>query len=236
MGGVFNPEPGHASRDRLSRIGHHFLSEDRRHLHMTLFPRHDDPHPLRAIDLARALARLGTRVAVIEPEHGTLLSFRPLPEPDTVSVTAMRSELRGGQTRQTNYADKSCGIEVTIIESTTTAHAMTAPFILIATPADAAGMRHAWLDLKALADGMTPPPVGVTITGANSLDEAAYCYGKFAAAAERFLGLELVSYACLLRDRQNHERELRNIATLLIADYQSGADAALSDDPPEEQR
>lgn len=234
MAGVPEPGSGRSSRDRLSRIGHHFLSEERRRPHITLFAGNDGSPPLRAIDLARALARLGTRVAIIEPEHGTILNFRLLPEPDTIFVTGMRGELRGGQTSQTGYADPLGGAEVMINESTTTGQPGLGSLVLLAVPADAVGMRRAWLDLKALANETATPAIGVTITDAINVDEAEYCYRKFAGAAERFLGMELFSYACLLRDRQNHHGELRNIASLLITDFRVSAGAALSNNPPEE--
>jgi hypothetical protein len=236
MGGAPEAESRQASRERLSRIGHHFLSEDRRRPHLSLFTRADDPDSLHAIDLARALARLGKGVTVIEPGLGTMLHFRLLPDADTYSVTGTRRELRGGQDRQTGFTDTRHGSTITIIDSTTTARIDPASFALLAIPADATGMRRAWLDLKALASDSLPSAIGVTITGAATLEDADCCYGRFAAAVDRFLGLEPVSYACLLRDRQNRALELRNIAALLIADLHAGADASMGETQPEETR
>ncbi len=220
------PEPDsfHGARDRLSRIGALFLSDDCRRAVIAL---HAVPGPqtLRAIELASALASHGYPATLSGAGHGPPLQIRLLPCADSFIVTGKPKELRAGIHRH-NMETTTQGIaEFVIIESTRTAHADTIPFVLLAVPADANGMRRAWIELKTIASGARPAIIGATITGVADIDEAEDCHARFAAAAERFLGIEVVSYACLLRDGQNREEELRNIAALLVADLATGPGA-----------
>lgn len=234
------PEFRGSARDRLTRIGHLFLSEDRRQLRFTLLARDEQQETLRAIDLARALTRLGKTVAVLEPDQAMIQQIRMLPDTDSFYVTGNAGEPPGRQERPSSYAGATGDAEIMIIASAPAANARTTPFVLLAVPADATGMRRAWLDLKALAGNgvpdANPAAIGVTIVNAGTLEEAEAGFGKFAGAAQRFLGLELVSYACLTRDGLDREPQLRNIAALLFAELQSGVQANVQDIPQGEYR
>jgi hypothetical protein len=228
------PESILSPRDRLSRIGALFLSDDQRQIQIALHVPPDDASPLRALELARALACLGHPVSVIETGRGMLMNLRLLPDADSFPVAGNAREPRAIAGRPRLHTAAQRDAEIVIIESTTATRADTTPFVLLPVPADAAGMRRAWTDLKILACGRPPAAVGATIIHAADLDEAEDCHARFAAAAERFLGIEVVSYACLLRDRQNRAQELRNIAALLVADLANGAGAAKPEDIVEE--
>lgn len=219
------------ARDRLSRIGGLFLSDERTHRHRIVLHAHrEDAQALPAIDLARAFARLGHPVTVIESPRDARLHLRVLPCADSFTVAGLTREPDDAFLRPNNDASARESDEIFIVESTSAAPAETIATGLIAVPADEQGMRRAWRLLKSLAAGRAGQDaiatIGATITGAIDPGDAGDCHARFAAAAARFLEIEVVSYACLLRDGQNREQELRNIAALLIADYGIGAGAA----------
>lgn len=230
------PESRGSTRDRLTRIGHLFLSEDRRQLRFTLLARHDDAETLNAVELARALTRLGKTVGVFEPATGMIHHLRVLPNADTSSVTRISAEPGLDPQRPTGYVSSTGDAEIMIIASSPASYARMTPFVLLAVPADANGMRRAWLDLKALAGYRMPDAIGATIVNAGTLEEADDRFERFAIAAKRFLGLELVSYACLTRDSRTREQELRNVAALLFAELRSGIQAETRDIHQEEHR
>ncbi len=219
------------ARDRLSRIGGLFLSDEQHRRHCLALHAHpDDAQALPAIDLARALARLGHPVAVIEPPRDVRLQLRVLPCADSFTVTGLMREPDDASHRPDYDASLRDSDEIFIVESTSATPAETIASGLITVPADEQGMRRAWRLLKSLAAHRPASgavaTIGATITGAIDPGDAGDCHARFAAAAARFLGIEVVSYACLLRDGQNREQELRNIAALLIADLGIGAGAA----------
>lgn len=226
----------HQPRDRLTRIGGLFLSEDHEPRRFALHAHPEDARALPAIDLARALACLGHPVTLLEHAQDALLQLRVLPCADTIPVISTRPELHAASRRRSYQERARDNDDIFIVESTSAVYTDKIPLLVLAVPAETRGMRRAWVMLKTLVAGGTPEVIGVTITGASDIGDAEDCYARFATAAERFIGIEIVSYACLLRSGQNREQELRNIAALLIADMSEASGAANHEHIDEESR
>ncbi|MBK9132765.1 MAG: hypothetical protein IPM20_14220 [Gammaproteobacteria bacterium] len=206
-------------KERLQRISRHFLDEGPAPARIAVLGIAGDADALPVHGLARALAARGVPVAVADttasllelvyrdpgmsstveealPETGTedmLARLRRGPRPDLMLVTAPPTDAQ------------PCAL------------------VLLGVPLQARGMRSAYLMLKALAQLAPIPVIGATLTGARTRDEASVGFTRFASAARRFLGIDLVSYSYLAagRSRGEDEASLNDIARLLLADLRS---------------
>lgn len=204
------------TRQRLQRISRHFLSDEGAIRRIAVLMDPEEPHALPVEGLARALAGLGCSVAVIDMGAGLLTLTLPVspsgqePEPPE----RILARLRGGRPPEL----------LLLPAPLAAADIASCDLALLAVPAQARGMRSAYLGLKALARRGRLPPIGVTLTGAPTPAEAAAAFGKFAVAAQRFLDIRITSYACVAVDANGEAgrgvaaSSLKDIARLLLAD------------------
>jgi hypothetical protein len=215
-------------RGRLARISHHFLGGERA-TRVLVLSAEAGAGDLSPNGLARAFARLGVTSAVLDGEG---LAFYAAAPPGGRSL---RLEPRLTAERLKGYWE-ACRAPAVLLGRADDAPLDQRMNLLISLPVDDAGMRRAFLRLKALA-GVKPPSVGATVVGAADRCQAEAAYERFAGAANRFLGLAVASYSYLpaptpLEDRAG--RDFDSIAMLLLDDWRdepredAGRDAAPS--------
>lgn len=209
MNGQAHRATDQTARQRLADIGHHFLSDAPAFMTFHLVTRRDDTDKAFAIGLARQMARLGRTVVMPDQEFETLLYYCP------------SGELAGSAQHLNKHRETPRHCDVMIITASDCLRQATN--VLMTVPSHPEDMRSAWIDLKTLVAGrQSGDNVGVTMIDADNPRDAEHAFDRFATAARQFLDIELNSYACLTRNRQDHDRQLRNIATLLLADGTPG--------------
>jgi hypothetical protein len=209
------------AKERLQRISRHFLSEEDEIRRIAVLAGPDELHSLPLDGLARALAGLGRSVAVIDAAAGLVTLTRP----DPVPQTAAGHEPSLHPERVMSGLFSAHRPDILLIRSPHPSAAITScDLVLLDVPAQARGMRAAYLGLKALAQSPRIPPIGITLTGAPGRDEAAVAFGRFALAAQRFLDIRVTSYSYLAADaargngRSMTAALLEDIAHLLLED------------------
>jgi hypothetical protein len=207
-------QPGQGSNDqargRLARISHHFLSDNRTLRVLAVGVERGDDSQFCA-RLARALAGLGITVALVEDDD--CLVFY-------TGGRALRREPILAPERLKDYWEdcRSPGVLMLPAEDALGGHRAN---VLIPVPVDDVDMRQAYRRLKQIASGSVSS-VGITITGTSDRFQAEAAYQRFAAAAYRFLGLEVASYSYLLggwTPAPGIDPQFENIAALLVEDW-----------------
>jgi len=199
------------TRGRLARISHHFLSGGRTLRVLAVAVEAGDDSGFSA-KLARALARLGNTVAVIDGEDCVVFytgGGRPLSREPNLAAERLREYW------------EDCRNPAVLLVPADGALAGQRTNLLIPVPVDDAGTRQAYLRLKAFA-GPPPSSVGITVIGTSDRFQAEAAYQRFAAAAYRFLGIEVASYSYLLggwTPADGTDPRFENIAALLLEDW-----------------
>lgn len=230
------------ARERLSRISHHFLSEDEQRgatdapLFFVAVPPvgTDEPHPLPLERLARELVRAGSSIAVQDADRagislmypGGLLEEHPDQRRGNGDAGDIRRLLERGR------AQRRPDIVLTT-ELPAAVDAVDFAVALIVVPADVPQMRGAFLRLKELVASRDRAPMvpGVTVYGTQDPTRAECSFNKFAYAADHFMGVTVTSYGWLSRDDgsaaasdRSGESSLRRIVNLLLADWRAWTD------------
>lgn len=216
------PQPARdsaAAKDRLQRIGRFFLSEDGGIFRIAVLTDPADTAVFPLDLLARALARHGRSVAVVDTAGLCSLTLS-CPAPGEAASAQERALA----------ALRTPPVPDLALLATKDSGARTAgcDLILLPVPVRSDGMRSAYLRLKALARSGHAPPVGVLITGAAGREEAAAGFGNFARAALRFLDLRVASYSYLAAEHMAHgqrsaDTALDGAARLLLRDWRQAA-------------
>lgn len=205
------------ARGRLSRISHHFLSEQKTTRVLLLAVDPADRPQLPASRLARALARSGMTTAVLDELDG--LSFYPA---SPSRRFRMEPTLAGERLREYWEACRHPAILLMPADNTASEQRT---HLLISVPTDDAGMRRAYLRLKTLVSE-SRPAIGATIVGAIDRYQAESAFDRFAAAAKCFLDVELVSYSYLQAGEESVasiDQQMEPIAELLLEDWRREA-------------
>lgn len=216
------------TRARLSRISHHFLSEDEQRgatdaplFFVTVPPIHAErPCALPLAALAGELVRSGHAVATENEGNGGLSLRYPRTAPGAdahgFSRTGPARDIRRLlEDAPTHYPPR--------IVLTTHRPASAGPddlsVALIAVPADTDGMREAFVRLKELAADRprAPSVVGVTVCGVHDPAQAGRAFDRFARAAHDFLSLTVTSYGCIVRG--GGVISLGEVTSLLLEDW-----------------
>ncbi|MBK9132287.1 MAG: hypothetical protein IPM20_11715 [Gammaproteobacteria bacterium] len=213
-------------KERLQRISRHFLDEGPAPARIAVLGIAGDADALPVDGLARALAARGVPVAVADTTAGLLalvqrelgMTSAPDDAPPEADIGDVLARLRRGPRP-----------DLMLVTAPPT-DAQPCALVLLGVPLQARGMRAAYLMLKALARLAPMPVIGATLTGARTRDEAAAGFTRFASAARRFLGIDLLSYSYLAagRSRGEDEASLNDIARLLLADLRR----TKASDPP----
>lgn len=229
-----------ATKDRLHRVSRHFLSEEDELFRIAVLTAPDDPHILPVDGLARALARLGRAVAIIDVTEGLISLIRPHSDYVLRSPAAQESDT-GVERFLANMRCNHPPDIMIIAAPPAAAHIAACDLALLAVPAQTDGLRSAYLRLKTLAQlDRTPPHIGITVTGAGSRDEAASRFNAFALAAHNFLGIRVTSYAYLagehVRETTHRKRgsPVEDIARLLLDDWRASRQRRQDQDEPEQ--
>lgn len=203
-----------ASKERLERISHHFLSgtaerpapSGNRPLLLPVLPvpgAEDFPLVL----LTQALLARGRSTAVLDPRRGVRTATRPDPSepshPDASAPPAVRGGGGGPALSLAGLAEAAAALtpapELCLVPVAADDWPLPAGFgrPLLAVPARQEGVREAYRHLKRLAAAGHRGPVGVVITAADEEASARLHFDKLAEGALRFLELEVFSYGCL---------------------------------------
>jgi len=202
-----------ASKERLERISHHFLSGPERPVPSGAQPVLVPVLPMPGAEdfplvlLTQAFLARGRSSAVLDPRRGVRTATRPDPSdlshPDVSVPPAVRGGGDGPTSDLATLVDAARthkpAPDVCLVPVTTDDWPLPAGFVrpVLAVPAHKDGVREAYRALKRVAAAGHVGPVGVVITAAPDEASARLHFEKLAEGALRFLELEVASYGCL---------------------------------------
>jgi hypothetical protein len=203
-----------ASKQRLERISHHYLSEPaeraapsgNRSLLLPVLPMPGvEDFPL--VPLTQALLARGRSSVVLDPRRGVRTATRPDPSepshPDASVPPAARGGGGGPAFALGGVAEAAAALkpppDLALVPVALDDWPLPDGFgrLLLAVPARQDGVREAYRALKRLAAAGHRGPVGAVITDAPDETSARLHFDKLAEGALRFLELEVHSYGCL---------------------------------------
>lgn len=215
------------SRKRLSRISHHFLSEDPSpapSIHMDRNPniisdlipdpildqnrqpfvlpvlmgsQQENPFPVYALSQALLSHKKSSAVLLVE---GELTSIPSTTLFDVKNNASPDLEATQGTTNNHPFPhmlQHNPDIYLIPVASIKSYYVASYERVLIPVPASAIGIRAAYIQLKWLAVENPEMTIGITITQTSDPDWARRCFEKLATAAQAFLDLNITSYGYL---------------------------------------
>ncbi|HFD91691.1 MAG TPA: hypothetical protein ENJ22_00195 [Gammaproteobacteria bacterium] len=230
-----------SARERLAQISHHFLSEEEEtvatppapsvtSLIISHAPGYESA--LSPAELAAALCRHGATAVIIAPGasrddvslhvpwHGENRTDAMTP-PDAFKDLRSLLENDARNSRRfvlsTHRGEDATGV--------------TGSQCLMLVQAHHEGLREGYGRLKALVSKGRPALLGVIVCDAASSKSSRYHYHKLATAAQRFLGIRIISYGALATTPSpwaageslapKREERIHHIASMLIQDWQA---------------
>ena len=214
-----------SSRERLSRISHHFLSEDSTPapalaryttsytnrspniipdqnrqpfvLPVLMDPQQENHFPVYALSQALLAHKKSSAVLLVEGER----TSSPCTTLFNIKDGAPQDDgTTQGATKNHPFPhmlQHTPDIYLIPIASIKSVYVASYQRVLMPVPASIIGIRTAYIQLKRLVDESREINAGITMTQTSDPDWARRCFEKLAAAAQAFLDLKITSYGCL---------------------------------------
>ncbi|MFQ5471197.1 MAG: hypothetical protein ACE5EH_13015 [Gammaproteobacteria bacterium] len=225
--------PSTTSRERLSQISHHFLS-DQQHIAEKLATRfvlpvfQSDQANFPCIELAKALTNHGIAVIILNlgghDQQSAISMSHVQPVKSVTESTDHQPESLVEGLIDNIYTQQQTDKNVILLpfNLSTIRYTGECKNILMTVDASAQGIKSCYEDIRKLITLKPEIGIGVTITNAKNASDAQHRYEKLAIATHRFMNLTINSYGYITNTHQQkrYEQCIDGLTRFVLNDWQ----------------